>query len=500
MAVTEGNSPFLRQCFVTATVGFNIIAFGCVIGFPAILLPQLDIEGSSLRLTKEEESWIASMLPLSVLAGNLITPPIMDRLGRKMTHYALTLMSLVGWYVTIMATNFEALVIGRICQGLAAGLLTTLRSVLIGEYTSPKNRGAFLTTVSLSQTFGVFLVHLLGSFLSWQKTALICVFLPFISLVMVIYTPESPSWLLTKGKYTECKENFRWLRGYGEEEELSDMVQARIAYEKAEIKESYVKQNWFRNLATITRKREFYKPIIIMVMSNILMHVSGASTFAPYATMILGLLMGPNANAYFWMVFLDSLRLVSNTFAVYVINRLRRRTMVLATGALSLVSHIALACYVYLKQNGWNYEAIWLPALLINLQFLAVGMGMVPMPQVIGGEIFPLEYRSTGGTISMAIGGGIMFVALKTFPGLIEKTGLYGTYGLYAVIISVNLIAMMLWLPETKGKTLQQIEDELRGRPLKVEEIMARESLQSNPIEIYKRKLSARRCSSPTIA
>ncbi|XP_023939695.2 facilitated trehalose transporter Tret1-like [Bicyclus anynana] len=498
MAVRERISPFMRQCFVTAAVGLNIISFGCVIGFPAILLPQLT--GSELRLSKEQESWYASVLPLSVLTGNFLTPPIMDRLGRKTTHYALTVISLVASYVTIMATSFEALMIGRCCQGLSGGLLTTLRSVLIGEYTSPKNRGAFLTTVSLSQAFGVFFVHLLGSFLSWQNTALVCVFLPFISLIMVIYKPESPSWLLRRGRYHECREVFRWLRGYEEEGELSEMIEARLAYERAEIKDSYDKQNWFRKLISIIGKREFYKPIILMIISNVLMHISGASTFAPYATLILGLLMGPNANAYFWMVFLDSLRLVSNTLAVYVINRVNRRTMVLATGLLSLASHVAIAYYVYFKQNGWNYEGVWLPALLINLQFVAVGMGMVPMPQVIGGEIFPLEYRSTGGTISMATGGGVMFLALKTFPDLIDKTGLHGTYGLYAVIILVNLVIMMMWLPETKGKTLQQIEDELRGRPLKVEEIQARESLQSNPIVMYKRKLSEIHCSTTNIA
>lgn len=386
--------------------------------------------------------------------------------------------------------------IGRFWHGVAGGLLTTLRSVLIGEYTSPKNRGAFLTTVSLSQAFGVFLVHLLGSLLSWQRTALICLFLPFISLIMVIYTPESPSWLLTKGRYDECREVFRWLRGREEEDELSDMIEARLAYEKAAIKASH--RNWFRNLTSIVREREFYKPIVIMIISNVLMHLSGASTFAPYATMILLLVMGPNANAYFWMVFLDVLRLTSNGLAVYVINRTKRRTMVLATGVLSVASHLAIACYVYFRQSGWNYEDIWLPALLINLQFLAVGMGMVPMPQVIGGEIFPLEYRSVGGTISMGVGGGIMFIALKTFPDLVDRTGLYGTYALYSGIMVASLIVMMIWLPETRGKTLQQIEDELRGRPLKEEEIQARESLQSDPVAVYKRKLSERRCSSPT--
>ncbi|XP_052745398.1 facilitated trehalose transporter Tret1 [Bicyclus anynana] len=465
----------LEECFVTAAVGLNIISFGCTIGFPAILLPQLT--GSKILLSKEQESWYAAILPLSVLIGNFVTPPIMDGFGRKVTHYALTIISLVGWCITIIANSFEALIIGRFWQGIAAGLLTTLRSVLIGECTRPEHRGAFLTTVSISQAFGVFFVHLVGSFLSWQRTAIICVFVPFVSLVMVAYTPKSPSWLLKKGRYDECKEVFRWLRGSDAEDELSQMIQARLAYKRAEIKNPSFTRHWFINLISIIRKREFYKPVILMVISNILMHISGASTFSPYAILILGLLMGSDANIYFWMVFLDTNRFVTNILAIYIINRVKRRTMVLATGVLSVASHVAIACYVYFKQNGWDYEGIWLPALLINLQFLAVGTGMVPMPQVIGGEIFPLEYRSIGGTISMAAGVGIMFVALKTFPNLTQNVGLEGTYGLYAVILLVNLIALMLWLPETKGKTLQQIEDELRGDTFRDGEILEEKSL-----------------------
>ncbi|XP_026501692.2 facilitated trehalose transporter Tret1-like [Vanessa tameamea] len=490
-------TPFVKQCFVTAAVGLNIIGFGCAVGFPAVLLPQLKETDSSIPLTTESGSWIAAILALSMLAGNLMTPPIVDRLGRKAGHYALTVIFLISWYITIMATSVEALIIGRMMLGIAGGLLTTLRSILIGEYTSPRNRGAFLTTISLTQAFGIFFVHLIGSLLSWQKTALICIFFPFASLVMIMYTPESPSWLLTKGRYDECRRVFRWLRGMDEDEELEDMIKARLAFEQAIIKDHGV--NWYAKLLRIVRKREFYKPIMIMIHSNIIMQFSGGTTMAAYSTVIIILLMGSNANAHFWMVFLDTQRIICNTIAVYIINRTRRRMMVLTTGVLAVASHFAIAIYVYCRNHGWEYDAIWLPALLINLQYLAVAVGTVPMPQVIGGEVFPLEYRSIGGTISLATGGGVMFLALKTFPELIDKTGLHGTYTIYGGILLVNLIIVLMLLPETMGKTLQQIEDEFRGRPLRIEELEEKQSLQSNPVEIFKRKMSERRCSSPAL-
>lgn len=337
----------------------------------------------------------------------------------------------------------------------------------------------------------------MGSLLSWQKTAFICVFFPFISLVMITYTPESPSWLLAKGRYDECRTVFRWLRGVEEDQELEDMINARKLFNEEAIKENKI--NAFAHLLTVIRKREFYKPIMIMIHMNTLMQFSGGTIMASYSTVILGLLMGPNSNAHFWMVVLDTQRIIFNAVAVYVINRVKRRVMVLSTGGLSVACHFAIAIYAYCRYHGWKYDAIWLPALLINLQFFAVAVGTVPMPQVIGGELFPLEYRSIGGSISLTASAGMMFLSLQAFPSLIDSTGLHGTYLLYAVILLVNLIIVLIMLPETKGKTLQQIEDEFRGRPMTFEELESRISLSANPVEIFKRKLSERRCSIPVL-
>lgn len=390
------------------------------------------------------------------------------------------------------------LFVARILQGLSIGMLSPLRSVLIGEYTSPKNRGAFLTTVSLTQTFGIFLVHLIGSFLTWQMTALICVVFPFVSLVMTIYSPESPSWLIMKGKHDECRKVFQWLRGESENDELEEMIHARIQYEKARISEKFEhKTNRFQDIMITIKKPEFYKPIILMMHAHVLVNFAGGTTMSAYSTVIIASVMGPEANANFWMIFLDAQRFVFNTVAVFAINRFKRRTMMFLTGALSIASQFALAAYLYFKDQGsLTYDAMWIPVILINLKILAVAVGMLPIPNVIGGEVFPLEYRSIGGMISQASFSGTFFLVLKTFLSLTEAIGMAGVYLVYGGVISYCMAIIWLLLPETKGKTLQQIEDEFRGKPLAPEEIEARKSLKENPIEAYKRKMSERSANS----
>lgn len=364
------------------------------------------------------------------------------------------------------------MIIGRIIHGMSFGLMLPLRSVLLGEYTSPKNRGAFLTTISVTQAFGILLVHLVGSLVSWQTTILIVLAFPLTSLVMTCYTPESPSWLAARGRYEDCRKVFRWLRGDGEEEELEEMIRARCESKRATISK-------FKDLMILFKKKEFYKPIVIMVHSYLMGEFSGGALMSCYSTTVITLMTGPEVDAHFWMIALDIQRNISNIIAVYVVNKVKRRTMFMATGGLCILSTIAIACYVYAKILGvMTYTAIWLPILLINIQFFTVAVGMVCLPYVIAGEIFPLEYRSVGGSISIVSIACGYFLVTKTFPALVDSIGLHGSYAVYAGVMTYNLCVVWSLLPETKGRTLQQIEEHFMGKTLDPEELEVRKSLK----------------------
>lgn len=228
-----------------------------------------------------------------------------------------------------------------------------------------------------------------------------------------------------------------------------------------------------------------------MMHAHILVNFSGGTTMTAYSTVILESVMGPEANKYFWMIFLDGQRLVFNGAAVYAINRFKRRTMMFATGAISILSQFSLAGYLYFKvQGSLAYDAFWIPVLLINLKIFAVAVGMLPLPNVIGGEVFPLEYRSIGGTISLASFSGTFFLVLKTFTSLLNSVGMYGLYLVYGGVLTYCMIVIWWLLPETKGKTLKEIEDEFRGQPLSPEEMEELKSLQEDPVKQYKRRVS----------
>lgn len=400
-----------------------------------------------------------------------------------------------------MAGSITTLLIARFLQGLSMGMSSSLGPVLIGEYTSPKNRGAFLTFISLTIAMGVLTVHTLGSYLSWQKTALVCCAIVFIDLIIVIYSPESPSWLADQGRYDESRKVFRWLRGDEEDEELKEMIEAATIINESRIEAnvsvSFAKKvrtnlNYF---STTIRKKEFYKPIFIMIHIYTLGQWAGANILASYTRDVFESVVGTDANISVMIIALGTQRIVSNACAVFVIKKIKRRTMLFTTVSINLFAYLATAAYVHFKShNMLPFDHPFIGILLIHIHMFSVATGTVPLPFILAGELFPLEYRSLAGGISVLFLSTNLFVTVKALPLLLRSVGLQGVYLLYSAVVLYCLIIAGIFLPETKDRTLQDIEDEFRGRPLSPEEIKSVQSLTS--LKLYNRD---RRCSSPVV-
>lgn len=468
----ERFSPFWKQAFVTASVSTNIIAHGCVIGFAAILIPSLRLPESHIHATPSEESWIASIIGFALVAGNIIITPLMDVLGRKKSHLLTIFPVLIGWFTLLLVQNVAGLIASRFLQGVAMGMLGPLGSIIIGEMTDPVNRGPFLTCVSLSLTIGVLFCHSLGTYFSWQQSALICSFITFTSLCLIIYNPESPSWLIAKGRIDEARKVYIWLRGDGDAEldELEKMIAAQSMAKKASVTDLSLSfgaktRRYFRYLGVTIRKPEFYKPIIIMVFLYVMFQFAGINVISSYATDIIRQVVGPEANAKLIMVALDIERLICNLLAIYLMKTMKRRTLLFSTGLICIFSYVAKGFYVYAKQNDkLPIQGQWLPIALIGIYMFSLTVGISSIPFAVSGEIFPLEYRGLGSGISILGLSLNFFVALKCFPVLTNAIGLSWTYYLYAGVVALCMSVVWLMLPETKDKTLQEIEDSFRGQ------------------------------------
>ncbi|CAK1601497.1 unnamed protein product [Parnassius mnemosyne] len=471
MAKSKWITPFVKQLFVTTGVTLNMAGHGVANGFAAILLPQLRKQDSVIPINDTSGSWIAAVAGFALVGGNFIIPFIMGKYGRRIANMASLVPMILGWICIALASNVTMLIVARLLQGLSMGMGTTLGPVLIGEYTSPKNRGAFLTAISVMISIGVLAAHTLGSYLHWQTTAVTCAFITLADFIIVLLSPESPSWLADQGKFEECKKVFRWLRGDSEEHELQRMID-----DIAAVKESTIKQKAsvsfkkvicqrFKYVKTVLTRKEFYKPILVMIHIYTLSQWAGVNILITYTVDLLERIIGNGMDLALLVITLDSQRIVSNIAGVYFIKNRKRRTMLLVTGFLAIFAMLATAVYTYLKENNMlSYDHPFIGIILLHIHMLSVGIGSLPLSYIIAGELFPLEFRSLAGGISVLFNSMSFFIVVKTVPSLFKTIGLHGAYCIYTGVVVYCLIIAWWLLPETKDRTLQEIEDQFRGR------------------------------------
>ncbi|XP_059048940.1 facilitated trehalose transporter Tret1-like, partial [Achroia grisella] len=170
-----------------------------VVSFTGVLVPQLRNE-TYLDINQNVESWIASIHGTSIFLGALITPFIMYRYGRRKANLINAIIMIVGWLCVMLAPGTNMILFGRFIQGIALGISSLSSAMLVGEYTSPKYRGAFLTAMTLTISIGNLIIHTLGSFLPWRTTAMICLGITIVDLIVIIISPESPVFLAARGR------------------------------------------------------------------------------------------------------------------------------------------------------------------------------------------------------------------------------------------------------------------------------------------------------------
>lgn len=429
----------------------------------------------------------ASSAGIMGLIGNLISPILMTKYGRQKVHFITTVPALLGWIVFIFANSVPLFVFARILHGLALGLRTPLAAILVAEYTDPKYRGSFLGTFAISLGLGIFLSHLWGSILSWKMTSLVCGMFPLISMIIIVISPESPSWLISKGRYEEAKKSFNWLRGFNitaqrELEEIINNHRKQLKFEEKRktdvhnIENDLLKSSYFKsfienlkNVIKIFKKKSFIKPAVVAITMLVIFEFGGAHVFPAYGNLILQSVLGrEDPNDVNWQfTIMDFLRTISAFIAIFLLKYFKRRSILFTSGIMTVVSLILVSIYIYLRQV-YNFSGIWLtdtlPFILMVLYILSFCLGLVPLTWVICGEIFPLAYRSLGSTVSTSMLTPAFIMSMKTAPHLFTSVGVEGAFLVYAGTLIIGLVIIYYLLPETKDKTLQEIESSFRRK------------------------------------
>lgn len=384
----------------------------------------------------------------------------METYGRKTAHLILSIPFVIGWVMIGFAQNLILLLAGRFISGACVGLLGPVSSVMIGEISAPKYRGILLAGVSLAIALGILVAHVLGTYLHWRTTALICSVFPMIVFLILAQVPESPSWLMSKGRLIEAKASFEWYRGIKKTAttEFQDLMEKQSIY-----KANPTTSQW-GNLRQEIQNPTFVKPLVIILIFFFITQFSGVNAVAFYSVTLMQKTLGSGGmDKYMATILIDVVRLLMSALACGLLRRVGRRQLAIFSAVCTALSLFGLTIYLNLSSKGVIPSIPMLPLALLIVYICSISIGIVPLPWCMTGELFPLSVRGLGSGLAAAFNFLTFFIVVQTGPAFFTNIGADGAFLIYGTVAFIGAFYLYFCLPETKNRTLQQIEDSFKA-------------------------------------
>jgi len=464
MNIRDYNGPdaklklHLRQLLTALGPLMGIIVSGMSNGYSAILLPQLKTvsSGESLLgtadhfgpLTIDQESWIAASAVLPMAPGCWTGGFLADRFGRRTSVLLLFPIFFVGWLTIGFANSVNMLVAGRFLVGFCVGILAPIVPIYVGETSDPLLRGILLGAIGLTLSFGVLVCHAIGTWLHWRTTAHICSMIPVICWIICIFSRESPIWLLSKDKLEQARHCWIFFRGERSLEEFCVLENTKLTEISGEDEEYSICYSFRKTWSS----QYFLRPLAIICLYFFTLQFAGANVMSFYCVEMLAD-VSSRAYAYLITLVIDAIRLTFSVLACILMKTCHRRTMTFISGFGVAVTMLSLSTCLML-----DIGRPWLLVALLVIYVALLPLGLFPIPWLLCGELFPRKFRGLGSGLTTGFSFICFFMVIKMLPTMIELIKLEGAFAVYGSVALIGTSILYFVLPETKNKTLQEIQ------------------------------------------
>ncbi|XP_065168937.1 facilitated trehalose transporter Tret1-like [Atheta coriaria] len=458
---THSNRTYLfRQSLFAITALLHGICAGSVFGYTSILFQQLqDAQNTSnanetvITLTAGQQSWIASVPTLAMIPSTLITSWALEQFGRKKMALTAILFNLAGWVTMYFSHTYEVMLASRTFSGVFTGMGYSVFITYLGEVTAPSVRAFFLSFLPLGCTIGVFICQLLGTLFNWKTIALLLSAIPIYNTLMItFYMSESYIWFKNRSQIKKAYAAFIWYRGFG--------PKAKDEFTKATEMVEIFPEATFTEKIRSCADRSFLMPFGITTLTFITNQLSGNMALVFYTSTIIGIISDDHNVQYYSTILLNILRIVATIASCILVKVVSVRKVLTVGGLLLSGSLVNLALFLYLSTvypETKAFPIVCMVSVISNVIAFATSIG--PLPSVICGELFPAKTRGIGAPLSACCSFISLFIIIKVLPIMLKMLTPAGTFLFFAIctFVGVNIIALLL--PDTKNKTLKDIEN-----------------------------------------
>lgn len=424
--------------------------FGSCVGYSA---PAQAAIREDLHLSLSEYSMFGSILTIGAMFGAITSGRIADYIGRKGAMRMSACFCILGWIAIFLSKECLSLDIGRLLTGYGIGVFSYVVPIFIAEI-APKNlRGGFATLNQLLIVTGSSVAFLLGIVVTWRTLALTGL-IPCITLLAgLFFVPESPRWLAKVGQEKEFLSALQRLRGKN----------ANISAEAAEI------QNYIETMQSLPKiklvdlfQSIYIRPLIIGVGLMVFQQFGGINGIGFFASETFAS-AGPSVGRIGTIAY-ACIQVPITVAGVILMDKSGRRPLIMVSAAGTSLGCFLAGASFFLKGRGWLLDfvpVLVVAGVLIFVAFFSIGMGAVPW--VIMSEIFPINVKGVAGSIVALVNWLGAWIVSFTFNFFMSWSS-SGTFFIYSLISLMTILFVIKLVPETKGKTLEEIQASIHSQ------------------------------------
>jgi sugar porter (SP) family MFS transporter len=398
------------------------------------------------NLSVFEHGFTISIALIGTVIGSLIGSRPSDQFGRKNTLYFVAIAYLLSSIGTALADSWSVFLVFRFLGGLGVGISSVTAPIYISEVSPADRRGRLVGLFQFNVVLGILISYLSnylisqGGDASWRLMLGVQAVPSLIFLILIYFIPESPRWLiLKKGDDKTGLEILRVINPLNCEEELLAIKNSAVISDSAKEKDALF-------------SKKYKTPIMLAMLFAFFNQVSGINAIIYYAPRIFEMAGLGAHSSLLSTVGIGVINFLFTLLAINFIDKIGRRVL-MVIGSVGLIVSLALVSFTFYTGN---FNGFAIPIyIMIFIAFFAFSQGAVIW--VFISEIFPNEMRAKGQTLGSSTHWVMAALIAFSFPYFAEILGGANTFFFFASMMVLQLIFVWRLMPETKGRSLEQI-------------------------------------------
>ncbi|XP_050735196.1 facilitated trehalose transporter Tret1-like [Eriocheir sinensis] len=439
-----------KQICAACVLGCSVIMTGNVVGWSVEVSRIMEDPNTSFNFTQDDHQWLVSCGGIAAIFSTAGAGMLVELVGPCRLLGFMLVPAAIGWILMATTLSLPWIYVGRIITSAIGFMITTVAQPVIAEMCLPDVRGLLSSLTEIMVSVGMLLVYILARFLSWQTTTLICGVILFPLVTAILFVPESPYWLLRRGKEKMALRSLLRLRApeHDVDSELSNIREAITQSQNHSITQQ------FQSL----RETANYRPVLLVTSIFLLRELGGAMNIFMYAVFFFenaGVMLDP----FSCSVLLGVSRLIFTIISAFIIDKVGRRPLLLTSTLVCALTLYITGGVLTMEDQGIG----WLPLTCVLVYVASFGMGVGPVPWILLGELLPTPVRSIGASIVTSAFAIVLFIVTNVFPDVALSIGVENACLIFASFQLMLALVVFLFVPETRGRTLEDLQQAFVG-------------------------------------